>query len=476
MRELKQDWRDVFRAFRLGLDIWKIGLAFAGVVVSVGALWLLAQLQEVGNGLPIAIAALACWVLLLVSMLRSEDGLDVKKMGALAVVLVLLGGLVLIFLHLSEGVVLGLGTVVVLTLVWALFGGAIARSAVVELATDERIGMGEALKYAAGHYRHYVWSILAPMVGIALFLCIMALGGFVARVPVLNILVALFTTPLYLLAGFIVMLMLIGLVVGCPLMFPAISAEGSDSFDAISRAYSYIYTKPWRYLWYELAGKAYGIACAAFIVLFTAGVLISADRALRFGMGKPYKETVGPGIQRVVDKLLPPIHVPKGLAGGRLAAERENEGSYLLRKFRHAFPLVTAPEVTLKGTRAMTAVVAAVFTLLFLIGALATIISMWLSRQSIIYLLMRKAVDGTDMTEVFQEEKEEDDYLVKAAGGKAEATEEAGEAKEEGQPEAGTEPSAEGSAEEGGTEKGPEGESPRRPRRRPTRGKEGESE
>jgi hypothetical protein len=475
MRELKQDWRDVFRGFRLGLDIWKIGLAFAGVVVSVGLLWLLGELQEAGNWIPLAVAALACWALLLVSMLRSEDGLDVKKVAVLAVLFVVLGGLVLLFEHLSEGAVLGLGAVVALTLVWALFGGAIARSAVVELATDERIGMGEALKYAAGRYRHYVWSILAPMVGIALFLLIMALGGFIARVPVLNMLVALVTTPLYLLAGFIIMLMLIGLVVGWPLLFPAVSAEGSDSFDAISRAYSYIYTKPWRYLWYELVGKAYGIACAAFIVLFTAGVLVSADKALRFGMGGSYKETVGPGVRRVVDKVLPRIHVPDKFPGGSRAAERETEGSYLLRKFRHAVPQVEAPKVALKGTRAVTTVIASAFTLLFLVGALATIIAMWLSRQCIIYMLMRKAVDGTDMTEVFQEEKEEEDYLAKAAAEKGEA-EGAGKAEEEAKPEEGKEPSAESSAEEGEAEKGSEGESPRRPRRRPTRGKEGESE
>jgi ribosomal protein L12E/L44/L45/RPP1/RPP2 len=124
----------------------------------------------------------------------------------------------------------------------------------------------------------------------------------------------------------------------------------------------------------------------------------------------------------------------------------------------------------------VTSVLAGVFTALFLVGSFATIVAMWISRQSIIYLLMRKAVDGTDMTEVFQEEKEEEDYLAKAAGEKAEAGEEGGKAEEEAKPEEGKEPSAETSAEEGEAEKGSEGESPRRPRRRPTRGKEGESE
>ena len=469
MRELKQDWRDVFRAFRLGLDIWKILLALCGLVTSAVALKLLVELQEAGNWVPLALAGFGCWALLLVSMLRSEEGLDAKKVVALVVVGVVLGGLVILFgEHLSERVVLGLGVVVVLTLVWALFGGAIARSAVVELATDERLGVGEALKYAVVRYRHYAWSVLAPLVGLALFLLIMALGGVVAKVPVLDVLVS-FTTLLYLLAGFIVMLILVGLVVGWPLLFPAISAEGSDSFDAISRAYSYIYSKPWRYIWYQLVGKAYGIACAAFIVLFSAGLLISADRALSLGMGAPYKQTVGPGIRRVVAWFVPEAHVPKKLAGGSEAAAQETEEGRLLRRVRHLVPAFEAPKVTLKGTRAVTATIAGVITAVFLMGVVACIISLWASRQCIIYLLMRKAVDGTDMTEVFQEEKEGEDYLGKVAGGK-------GEAEEEAKPEEGEEPSAESSAEEGGGEEKSEGESPRRPRRRTPRRKEGESE
>jgi hypothetical protein len=345
---------------------------------------------------------------------------------------------------------------------------------VVELATDERLGIGEALKYAAGRYRHYVWSILAPMVGIVLFLLIMALGGFIARVPVLDILVS-FTTPLYLLAGFIIMLIVVGLVVGWPLMFPAISAEGSDSFDAISRAYSYIYSKPWRYLWYELVGKAYGIACAAFIIVFSAGLLVSANKALSFGMGAPYKETVGPGIERVAGKFVPDVHVPKRLPGGREAAARETEEGRLLRKVRHLVPQFEPPKVTLRGTRAVTAIIAGFVTALFLIGVAATIISMWVSRQCIIYLLMRKAVDGTDMTEVFQEEKEEEDYLAKVAAEKGEEGEAEG-SEAEAEPEAGKEPGAESTGEEGEGDKESEGEPPRRTRRRSPRKKEGEGE
>jgi hypothetical protein len=174
------------------------------------------------------------------------------------------------------------------------------------------------------------------------------------------------------------MLMFIGLVVGWPLLFPAVSAEGSDSFDAISRAYSYIYTKPWRYLWYELVGKAYGIACAAFIILFTAGVLVSADKALRFGMGESYKERVGPGIRHVVAELLPGAHAPKDVPGGRRAEERETSGAYVVRHVRHAVPQFTPPEVTLRGTRGVTSVLAGVFTALFLVGSFATIVAMWI--------------------------------------------------------------------------------------------------
>ena len=57
-------------------------------------------------------------------------------------------------------------------------------------------------------------------------------------------------------------LLLVGLVFGAPLMIPTICVEGTDSFDAISRSMSYVYARPWRYIWCKLVALVYGIPCA----------------------------------------------------------------------------------------------------------------------------------------------------------------------------------------------------------------------
>jgi len=424
MQELKQNWRDIFRGFRLGLDIWKISLAFIGLVASVVAIAIFVELQNAGNWIPLAIAALAVWLLLLVNTLRAEEGFSLKKVGALVVLLLVLAAMVWLFDDLPEGVVTTGGIVVVLTLVWALFGGAITRSAAVELATEERIGMWEALQYAWGRYRHYAWSILAPLVGIAFFLLVMALGGWIARCPVLDILVSL-TTLLYLLAGFIVMLIVIGLAAGWPLMFPAISAEGSDSFDAISRAYSYIYTKPWKYIWYHLVALAYAGAIIFFVKLFSLGMIGSIDRSLDFGMGGDYADSVRAGVLNYGMLAYQPVQEVSTKAIATVASRDVTDG--VLSRFlaeTYGLPAIQVGEADIGGTHHVVAFVAGIGFLIFVLAVVSFTVSLSFSLQSIIYLLMRKDVDGTDVTEVFQEEEEEEDYLARAGAPEEEKEEE----------------------------------------------------
>jgi hypothetical protein len=47
-----------------------------------------------------------------------------------------------------------------------------------------------------------------------------------------------------------------------------LSAEGSDPWDGLSRCYSYVFEKPWHYLWYGLVALAYGA-----IVVFFVGLM-----------------------------------------------------------------------------------------------------------------------------------------------------------------------------------------------------------
>ena len=59
-----------------------------------------------------------------------------------------------------------------------------------------------------------------------------------------------------------------GTVGGFNLMYPTVAVEGSDSFDAISRSFSYVFARPWRMLWYTVVAVVYGALCYLFVRYF----------------------------------------------------------------------------------------------------------------------------------------------------------------------------------------------------------------
>ncbi len=73
------------------------------------------------------------------------------------------------------------------------------------------------------------------------------------------------------LASFAVGVLLIGLFFGWPLMWPTISTEGTDSFDALSRSYSYTFQRPLFYFLYVIAAGVLGLL-ASFIVFMLAAI------------------------------------------------------------------------------------------------------------------------------------------------------------------------------------------------------------
>ncbi len=125
-------------------------------------------------------------------------------------------------------------------LVFGLFGVAIARIAVVHLASGERVGFGTALKFAARRWGSSICAPLAPFLMISLLVAFLSLGGLLTAIPgdAFKVVVSLFLV-IPLLLGAIIAILLLGLA-GCwPLMHLTIAAEGEDMFDALSRSYSY---------------------------------------------------------------------------------------------------------------------------------------------------------------------------------------------------------------------------------------------
>lgn len=343
MRELYGDWRDVFKGFRMALDPRKITLAVGGIALSTVFVFV---------------------ALLLVFVIRDEGVRRAITEYRAATLLIQMGEALEFgcatqpnFCPLVAGII-----AIVTWFAWAYFAGAICRIAAVEVAKDERIELVEAAKFAREKYRSVFWSPLAVILAIVFFGLCNAAVGLLGRIPwgIGQIIVSL---PLVvaLFSGLLMALLLVGLILGAPLMIPTICVEGTDSFDAISRSMSYVYARPWRYLWCKLVAAVYGIPCAAFIVLFTALFVGMGIRAGAWGMGAAFGD-----LGKSLSGVLP------GSVLGNIAA-----------------------------------VIYAGWIYVIIASVLGYVISYILTSNTIIYMILRKAEDGTEMTEVYEEEEED---------------------------------------------------------------------
>src|SRR5690606_36815465 len=139
------------------------------------------------------------------------------------------------------------------------FGGAITRIAAIELGLEERLGLKSALAHARTKWPAYFAAPLMPLVLVLLFCLPLALFGLLIWGFGSGVLLAGLAWPAALLAGVVMAIVLIGLVLGWPLMWATISVDATDSFDAISRSYSYVYQRPLHYLFYGVISLLLGI-------------------------------------------------------------------------------------------------------------------------------------------------------------------------------------------------------------------------
>ncbi|MCS7306227.1 MAG: hypothetical protein NZ602_14110 [Thermoguttaceae bacterium] len=156
--------------------------------------------------------------------------------------------------------------------VWAFFGGAVTRIAVVRLAVEERLPLSKALQFARQKWPSYFAAPLFPFLGMILAGLPIAILGLFLKFDV-GVLIAGLFWPLALLAGTMIMILLVGLLFGWPLMWTTISAEGTDCFDALSRSYAYVFQRPLRYLFYALIAALLGALGWILVSQFAAGVI-----------------------------------------------------------------------------------------------------------------------------------------------------------------------------------------------------------
>ena len=305
--------------------------------------------------------------------------------------------------------------------IWGFFGGAICRIAAVQIARNERITLKEALAFTRERFVSYLAAPVFPMVLVSIFTLVLIVFGWVEWIPYLGDIFAGVFWPVVILLGFIMAIVLLGLI-GWPLMTATISTEGTDSFDALSRSYSYVYQAPWQYLWYNFVAVLYG-AVLVFFIGFMASAMVFLGKwgvSSAPGLAKAneasdrepsylfYYAPTSFGWRDLLISSSPFVEIRKEtLPNGRTIDRREFTKKY---------------EEHMSGANHIGARLVQVWTYVLFLLVVGFGYSYFWSSSTIIYFLIRQHVDDTPMDEVHQEDEDLDDPFLKPVAAPPAAT------------------------------------------------------
>ena len=184
------------------------------------------------------------------------------------------------------------------TIVWGIFGGAIARIAVVEVATIEQSGLISSLKFAIRRAYALIAAPLAPLLIVGMFAIPGIILGAISRLGAFGETIAGSLGFIPLLAAVPITIVLLALATTWPLMHLTVVAEGEDVFDALSRSFSYLSQRTGRYVILILLAGAFGLVgeslltLIAYLVMNLAAWTVSlsarpGDAAIALGANGP---------------------------------------------------------------------------------------------------------------------------------------------------------------------------------------------
>ncbi|MDP6543163.1 MAG: hypothetical protein QGH60_04175 [Phycisphaerae bacterium] len=264
---------------------------------------------------------------------------------------------------------------------WALFGGAIHRIAALHAAREEKISIVQALRFSSGKFLSFFTAPLIPLIIILFLGLFLFLGGllFGNLWGVLAWIMAILF-PIAIVLGLLIAFLSIGLGGGCGLMYPTIAVEGSDAFDAISRSFSYVFARPWRTVVYGVIALVYGTICYLFVRLFAFIALAGTHWFVKGGIFG---------------------------GGSDLAANADRmDMLWPAPTFSNFHPPVSW--AALGGFDTLAAGIIAIWVYIVIAVVAAFGLSFLASSTTVIYYLLRRKVDATDLDDVYVEESEEE--------------------------------------------------------------------
>lgn len=374
MPPILQDLQDVLRGFKMTLDFNKLFSAFVGIILSI--IWVLVILTFASAFKYVAISPFELITGFLIS----------PRLGLCSLIQTFLSSIKTV--DWREFVVLVVLVFGLLT-IWSIFAGSITRAAAVEFAKGDKLGTKESLVFSLKRFWSYFWCPLTPVLGVLFFIACNVIGGLLGKIQIAGEIAVAIGFPLAILSGFLIVFIGVIGFIGFFLMYPTISAEGSDTFDAMSRAYSYVLSRPAHFLSLLISI----IVCGTILIFFTSLVACLVMKTTYF--------TVGLGMGEKFDTIRAFI---AGLGGG-------------------------STTVAL-GTLSMkfAALMMMLYVVLVKVAVGSIIVAFAGSASTIAYLVLRKDVDGTELFDVYIEEEEavpetkKNDKDVETPGAKEEKT------------------------------------------------------
>ncbi|TVM03027.1 MAG: hypothetical protein CV087_07300 [Candidatus Brocadia sp. WS118] len=363
-KTVRNDWRDIFRAFKMAFDPKKMFLGYAGLLISLA--WCTVVVTFF-SALKMIDATPAIFTKLVLYSVKESIPVMVKSLSS-----------AIMPLDFAEFFVFGV-LIFGLLMIWSLVGGAITRIAALDYAKDESGRLSDALKFARKKIWSYFWSPLVPVIGVFFFALCNVAGGLIGRIPVIGEVVVALGFPFALISGFFMVFIGVIGALGLCFMFPTISAEGSDAFDAMSRAYSYVLSRPKQFLIYCMINVLYGIACF-FVIAFVAWFMIRLSFfTVGAGMGQKFS---------LIQSLL---------------SQKCNIAC--LGFCSATSPAAETAAVSLdRWSLKFLAGMLVVYIFLIKMAVWSFLTTYMFSAKTIVYFLLRKEIDSTDVSDVYLEE------------------------------------------------------------------------
>ena len=258
-------------------------------------------------------------------------------------------------------------------LIWTICGGMICRIVVVRLTIDESESMGNLLLFLRKRGISFITAPLLMSLGILCCFLPVKIAGWLLAVPYLNYIVAIFF-PIPFFFACLTVFLTVMLAAGFMLLFAAVSADGSDGFDAISRMFSYVYQRPLHYVFYWLCCGVLGylgFLLIQFVIIHPAIEMCWRADSVNVAVTEIKNEDIASGILLSVESK-ETLAAPVGNEEKR--SKDRDAVSALMRFWAYLFALIPR----------------------------AFVLAWFWTSSVAIYLLLRRSVDATPFNEVYR--------------------------------------------------------------------------